>query len=101
MLGGMFSDALVAIRSSATSEDSKTASFAGQQETYLNVKGEANVIAKIKEGWASLFEPRAIFYRHENKLDQVRSGISLVVQKMVESEASGVMFTIEFITWIN
>ncbi|OGH12006.1 MAG: phosphoenolpyruvate synthase [Candidatus Levybacteria bacterium RIFCSPHIGHO2_01_FULL_36_15] len=98
MLGGMFSDALVAIRSSATSEDSKTASFAGQQETYLNVKGEANVIAKIKEGWASLFEPRAIFYRHENKLDQVRSGISLVVQKMVESEASGVMFTIDPIT---
>lgn len=97
-MSGVFSGALVAIRSSATSEDSKTASFAGQQETYLNVKGEANLIEKIKEGWASLFEERAIFYRHQNKLDQVKVGISLVVQRMVESEKSGVMFTIDPIT---
>lgn len=61
-LGGLFKNALVAVRSSATSEDSKEASFAGQQETYLNIKGEAALIQKIKEGWASLFEPRAIFF---------------------------------------
>lgn len=88
----------VAVRSSATSEDSKTASFAGQQETFLNVKGEANLFESIKKGWASLFEPRAIFYRHENKFDHFRVGISLVVQKMIESEVSGIMFTIDPVT---
>lgn len=92
------SNPLVAIRSSATSEDSKTASFAGQQETYLNVKGEANVVEKIKKAWASLYEARAIFYRHENRLDTHKFGIALVVQKMVESEASGVMFTVDPVT---
>ncbi|MCL5113889.1 MAG: phosphoenolpyruvate synthase [Patescibacteria group bacterium] len=97
-LCGIFKDALVAIRSSATSEDSKTASFAGQQETFLNIRGEAALIAKIKEGWASLFEPRAIYYRHESKLDQLKVGICLVVQKMVESESSGIMFTVDPIT---
>jgi len=91
-------DALVAVRSSATSEDSKTASFAGQQATFLNIKGEDNLIKKIKEGWASLFEPRAIFYRHETKLDHERVTISLVIQKMVNSEVSGVMFTIDPLT---
>lgn len=85
----------VAIRSSATSEDSKDASFAGQQETYLNIKGEAAVIDTVRKAWASLFEPRAIFYRHHARLDQVRTGISLVVQKMVQSDVSGVMFTID------
>ncbi|MEK7092433.1 MAG: PEP/pyruvate-binding domain-containing protein, partial [Patescibacteria group bacterium] len=65
MLGGAFKNALVAVRSSATAEDLPNASFAGQQETYLNVHGEANVIIAIKKAWASLFEPRAIFYRHE------------------------------------
>src|SRR3989304_4756052 len=97
-MGGVFKDALVAVRSSATSEDSKTASFAGQQETYLNVQGEANLIEKIREGWASLFETRAIYYRHENNLSHLTAGISLVVQKMVESDSSGVMFTIDPIT---
>ena len=91
-------DALVAVRSSATSEDSKTASFAGQQATFLNIKGEDNLIKKIKEGWAALFEPRAIFYRHETKLDHERVTISLVIQKMVNSEVSGVMFTIDPLT---
>lgn len=98
ILSGVFKDALVAVRSSATSEDSKTASFAGQQETYLNVRGEAALLEKIREGWASLFEPRAIFYRNENKLNHLTAGISLVVQKMIESESSGVMFTIDPIT---
>jgi len=88
----------VAIRSSATSEDSKNASFAGQQETYLNVKGEAAVIDTVRQAWASLFEARAIFYRHNAKMDQVKTGISLVVQKMVQSDTSGVMFTIDPIT---
>lgn len=97
-LGGIFNDALVAVRSSATAEDLPTASFAGQQETYLNVKGEANLIHKIKEGWASLFESRAIFYRHEQNFDHFRVGIALVVQKMVESEKSGIMFTIDPVT---
>lgn len=90
--------AYVAVRSSATSEDSKGASFAGQQETYLNIKGEAAVIDTVRRAWASLFEPRAIFYRHNAKLDQIKTGISLVVQKMVQSDTSGVMFTIDPIT---
>src|SRR3989344_1980704 len=92
------SDALVAVRSSATAEDLPNASFAGQQETYLNVKGETNVIQKIKECWASLYEERAIFYRHENKFENHRIGIAVPVQKMVESEESGVMFTIDPVT---
>jgi pyruvate,water dikinase len=89
---------LVAVRSSATNEDSKTASFAGQQDTFLNVKGEKNLIKAILEGWASLFEPRAIFYRHEEKINQDKVTMSLVIQKMINSESSGVMFTIDPIT---
>ena len=96
-LGGL-TDALVAVRSSATAEDLPDASFAGQQETYLNVKGETNVIHKIKECWASLYEERAIFYRHENKYENKKIGIAVPVQKMVESEKSGVMFTIDPVT---
>jgi len=90
--------AYVAIRSSATSEDSKDASFAGQQETYLNIKGEASVIDSVRRAWASLFETRALFYRHNARLDQLRTGISLVVQKMVQSDTSGVMFTNDPVT---
>lgn len=94
-LGGVFHDALVAVRSSATAEDLPTASFAGQQETYLNVRGEANVLLKVKAAWASLFDARAIFYRHQQHFDHFRVGIAVPVQKMVESETSGVMFTID------
>ncbi|HEX8965712.1 MAG TPA: phosphoenolpyruvate synthase [Patescibacteria group bacterium] len=97
-LGGVLEDALVAVRSSATAEDLPTASFAGQQETYLNVKGEANVLLKIKEAWASLFNARAIFYRHEQNFDHFKIGIAIPVQKMVNSEMSGVMFTLDPIT---
>ena len=97
-LGGVLTDALVAVRSSATAEDLPTASFAGQQDTYLNVKGEANVVQKIKEAWASLFNERAIFYREEQHFDHFRVGIAIPVQKMVQSEKSGVMFTIDPIT---
>ena len=94
-LGGVLADPLVAVRSSATAEDLPNASFAGQQETFLNIRGDANLIHNIKECWASLYEERAIFYRHENKYDHVKVGIAVPVQKMVESEKSGVMFTID------
>lgn len=97
-LGGVLKDALVAVRSSATAEDLPTASFAGQQETFLNVRGEANLIQKIKAAWASLFEPRAIFYRHEKNFDHFKVGIAVPVQKMVESQTSGVMFTLDPVT---
>lgn len=97
-LGGVLTDALVAVRSSATAEDLPTASFAGQQETYLNVKGEANLLLKIKQAWASLFEERAIFYRNEQKFNHFKIGIAIPVQKMVQSEKSGVMFTIDPMT---
>jgi pyruvate,water dikinase len=97
-LGGVLEYPLVAVRSSATAEDLANASFAGQQETYLNVKGDAVLLEKIKEGWASLFDARAIFYRHEQHFDHIKIGIALVVQKMVESEKSGVMFTLDPIT---
>ncbi len=89
---------LVAVRSSATAEDLANASFAGQQETFLNVRGDAVLIEKIKEGWASLFNTRAIFYRHQQKFDHIKTGIALVIQKMIESEKSGVMFTIDPVT---
>lgn len=89
---------LVAVRSSATAEDLPGASFAGQQSTYLNVQGEANVIEKVKEAWASLFNARAIFYRATNKFDHFKVGIAVPVQKMVESDMSGIMFTIDPVT---
>ena len=97
-LGGSVSDALVAVRSSATAEDLPGASFAGQQETYLNVQGEANLLLKVKHAWASLFEARAIYYRHEKNFNHFRVGIALIVQRMVASEKSGVMFTIDPVT---
>src|SRR3989339_895197 len=84
----------VAVRSSATAEDLPDASFAGQQETFLNVVGESNVINKVREAWASLFTPRAIFYRQEKKFDHFKVKIAVPVQRMVQSESSGVMFTI-------
>lgn len=97
-LSGVLKDALVAVRSSATAEDLPTASFAGQQETFLNIKGEANLLLNIKKAWASLFEARAIFYRHENHFNHFKVGIAIPVQKMVSSEKSGIMFTIDPIT---
>ncbi|HCP60202.1 MAG TPA: phosphoenolpyruvate synthase [Dehalococcoidia bacterium] len=89
---------LVAVRSSATAEDLPEASFAGQQSTFLNVTGEDEVVAAVHECWASLFEPRAIFYRHQQGFDHFKVGIAVPVQKMVQSEASGVMFTLEPVT---
>ena len=89
---------LVAVRSSATAEDLPEASFAGQQRTFLNVQGEKEVVAAVQECWASLFEPRAIFYRHHQGFDHFKVGIAVPVQKMVQSQASGVMFTLEPVT---
>lgn len=83
----------VAVRSSATAEDLPDASFAGQQETYLNVAGEDEVVKKVKECWGSLFTPRAIYYRIQKGFRHEDVSIAVVVQKMVNSEKSGVMFT--------
>ncbi|MFP3975167.1 MAG: phosphoenolpyruvate synthase [Dehalococcoidia bacterium] len=89
---------LVAVRSSATAEDLGTASFAGQQRTFLNVEGTQQVIQAVQECWASLFEPRAIFYRAEQNIDHLSVGIAVPVQRMVQSNTSGVMFTIDPVT---
>lgn len=86
---------LVAVRSSATAEDLPTASFAGQQATFLNVQGEKELIEAVKKAWASLFEPRAIYYRTVNHFDHLKVGLAVPVQKMVQSEVAGVMFTID------
>jgi len=87
-------DAFVAIRSSATAEDLPEASFAGQQDTFLNIKGPQDVIDYVQKCWASLFEARAIFYREENNFDHSKVYIAVVVQEMVEAEKAGVMFTV-------
>lgn len=97
-LGGVLQDPIVTISTSATAEDLSTASFAGKQEVFSNVKGEANVIIKIKEAWASLFEPRAIFTRHQQKVDHFRVGTAVIIQLMVHAEKSGIMFTLDPIT---
>ncbi|MDY6893642.1 MAG: phosphoenolpyruvate synthase [Chloroflexota bacterium] len=89
---------LVAVRSSATSEDLPDASFAGQQSTFLNIQDEDDVLIAVQKCWASLFESRAIFYRNEKGIEHVRVGIAVPVQRMVQSETSGVMFTVEPLT---
>ncbi len=88
----------VAVRSSATAEDLPDASFAGQQSTFLNVIGPDNVVRAVQACWASLFEGRAIFYREEAGYDHMKVGLAVPVQKMVQSEKSGVMFTVEPVT---
>ena len=87
----------VAVRSSATSEDSKTASWAGELETYLNVT-EKDVVKYVLKCWSSLFTPRAIFYRFEKKLHNTKVSVAVVVQKMVQSEISGISFTVHPVT---
>lgn len=88
----------VAVRSSATAEDLPQASFAGQQETYLNVRGDASVIVHIRKAWASLFEPRAIYYRVQQKFDHFKVALAVPVQRMVQSDVSGIMFSINPVT---
>ncbi len=97
-LSGRFKNQLVAVRSSATAEDLPTASFAGQQATYLNIKGAANLLIAVRKCWASLFTARSIFYREQNKIDHEKVKISVIVQNMVQSTASGVIFTIDPVT---
>jgi pyruvate,water dikinase len=84
----------VAVRSSATAEDLPTASFAGQQETYLWVEGAKRVLESVQRCWASLFTPRAISYRVKNNFPHEKVLISVGVQKMVDSRAAGVLFTL-------
>ena len=86
-------DAPVAVRSSATAEDLPGASFAGQQETYLNICGEQTVLEAVKCCWASLWTGRAIGYRLTNQIDQESVALAVVVQVLVPAEAAGVMFT--------
>lgn len=83
----------VAVRSSATAEDLPDASFAGQQDTYLHIRGEAELLNHIRSCWASLWTSRAIYYREKQNFDHFNVSLSVVVQKMVNSEKSGVMFT--------
>lgn len=85
----------VAIRSSATAEDLPEASFAGQQATFLNTSGKENVVRATLQCYASLFEARAIYYRIINKFDHMKVGLSAVVQNMIQSEYSGIMFTVD------
>ena len=87
-------DTDVAIRSSATAEDLPEASFAGQQDTFLHVSGDEEVIEYIRKCWASLFEARAIFYREENNFEHSKVLIAVVVQKMAIADKAGVMFTV-------
>lgn len=88
----------VAVRSSGTAEDLDDASFAGQQETFLYVMGAEDAVRYIKECWASLYNDRAIFYRREKHFDEREISIAVVVQRMVASIKSGVMFTAHPIT---
>ncbi len=83
----------VAIRSSATTEDLAEASFAGQQETFLNVKGNSQLLSAIKKCFSSLYTPRAIYYRNKQGFKNSKALLAVVVQKMINSDKSGVMFT--------
>jgi pyruvate,water dikinase len=85
----------VAVRSSATAEDLPDASFAGQQETYLNVHGEQQVVEKIKECYSSMFTDRVIYYRVQKGFDHLSVALSATVQMMVYSKTAGVMFTLD------
>jgi phosphohistidine swiveling domain-containing protein len=83
----------VAVRSSATAEDLPGATFAGQQDTYLNVVGEADLVDAVQKCWASLWTERAIAYRTRVGIDSAEVGIAVVVQRMIDAEAAGVIFT--------
>uniref|UniRef100_A0AAU2VNA4 Rifampicin phosphotransferase n=1 Tax=Streptomyces sp. NBC_00008 TaxID=2903610 RepID=A0AAU2VNA4_9ACTN len=97
-LGRLGTGAACAVRSSATAEDLPTASFAGQQDTYLNVVGAAEVIRHVSRCWASLFTERAVVYRRRNGIDHRTVQMAVVVQRMVLPEASGILFTADPVT---
>lgn len=88
----------VAVRTSATAEDSADASFAGQGDTFLNVIGETNVLQRVRECWSSLFTSRSIFYQVKKHYDHFKIGVAVPVQKLVNSEISGIMFTANPVT---
>src|SRR5579872_4371306 len=84
----------VAVRSSATAEDLVEASFAGQQDTYLNVLGEPALMRSLRRCWASLWNERAVAYRRERGIDPTNISIAVVVQEMIRADAAGVLFTL-------
>ena len=86
-------DRAYAVRSSATAEDLPEASFAGQQDTYVNVRGEDALLDRVRACWTSLYTDRAILYRLENGIAFRDVALSVVVQRMVRSEKSGILFT--------
>jgi len=88
----------VAVRTSATAEDSSDASFAGQGDTFLNVIGEVNVVNRVRECWSSLFTSRSIFYQVKKNYDHFKIGVAVPVQKLINSEISGIMFTANPVT---
>jgi pyruvate,water dikinase len=90
--------AAYAVRSSATAEDLPTASFAGQQDTYLNIVGPAAILQHVRRCWASLFTERTVTYRLRNGLDQRKVHMAVVVQRMVFSQAAGILFTADPVT---
>ncbi|MFI0815946.1 rifamycin-inactivating phosphotransferase [Streptomyces sp. NPDC021098] len=90
--------AACAVRSSATAEDLPTASFAGQQDTYLNVVGPAAILQHVSRCWASLFTERAVIYRQRNGIDHRTVHMAVVVQQMVFSQAAGILFTADPVT---
>ena len=85
---------VVAVRSSAVSEDGSTVSFAGQQETYLNVRGIEEILQRVQQCWASFFSPRALFYRWQKAVPG-DTRMAVVVQEMIQADKSGVMFTVD------
>jgi len=87
----------VAVRSSATAEDSSIASWAGELDSYLNTTRK-DLLENVKKCWSSLFTPRAIFYRKEKKLHRTKVSVAVVVQEMVQSEVSGIAFTVHPVT---
>src|SRR5215831_12654863 len=90
--------AAYAVRSSATAEDLPTASFAGQQDTYLNVAGAAAILEHVSRSWASLFSERAVTYRLRNGFDHRKVQMAVVVQQMVFPQAAGILFTADPVT---
>jgi len=90
--------AAYAVRSSATAEDSPTASFAGQQDTYLNVVGPAAILQHVSRCWASLFTERAVTYRQRNGFDHRKVHMAVVVQQMVFPQSAGILFTADPVT---
>ena len=90
--------AAYAVRSSATAEDLPTASFAGQQDTYLNVVGSAAILQHVSRCWASLFTERAVTYRLRNGFDHRKARMAVVVQQMVHPQAAGILFTADPVT---